>query len=100
MCHWLLQLLVQLNPVRQSDFFVITNPQALFLPYLKETLRDAAWKIVLHGKLLDYFIFNWNKVSSNFAWVKIASRIESRRELRMHSGLVDGLLAFWFTDSA
>lgn len=79
---------------------MIASPQALFLPYLKEKLRDAAWKIVLHGKLLDYFIFNWNKVSSNFAWVKIASRIESRRELRMHSGLVDGLLAFWFTDSA
>lgn len=55
---------------------------------------------MLYGKLLDYFIFNWNKVSSNFAWVKIASRIESRREPRMHSRLVDGLLAFWFTDSA
>lgn len=63
-------------------------------------MRDAAWKFVLHGNLLDYFIFNSEKVSSNFALVKIASRIESRRELRMHSRLVDGLLAFWFTDSA
>lgn len=57
-------------------------------------MRDAAWKFVLHGNLLDYFIFNSEKVSSNFALVKIASRIESRRERGVHSRLVYWLIGF------